>query len=260
MPIKTTLGLSGYGATHRGSFAGKTLTTTHQDAPDFPSSRPILQSGRRSHSDGAGTWQQSGNVITISRAGHDVAAGNQYSFSPTAGEGTLAAGGIYTVASIPDVNTLTLASETASNGSGTMTGTPKQTIYSGIVHGGSMGRNGSLKIYFRAGVNNSASAKIFEVVFGGVAFAAFDAVYMATFGTMLLITNKNDEKVQQRASTTGSGLFLGSGACNASNDIWTTSAIDTTLDQLLEIKVTKALGKEVAFLDSILVELVPSLD
>lgn len=172
----------------------------------------------------------------------------------------MAAGRIYTVASIPDVNTLTLTSETASNGRGTMTGTLKQTIYSGVVHGGSMGRNGSLKIYMRAGVNNSASAKIFEVAFGGVAFAGFNAVYMATFGAMLLISNKNDERVQQRASTTGSGLFLGSGACNASNDVWTTSAIDTALDQLLEIKVNKALGTETAFLDSILVELVPSLD
>lgn len=264
MAIKTTLGLSGYGTKHRGSFASKTIITTDriggQNASVLPLSRPILQSGTRSHSDGAGTWTQSGNVITISRIAHGVNVGEQYSFTPATGDGILGAGRIYDVASIPDANTLTLISATSNIGTGTITGTAKQAIYSGFVPGGSIGKNGSLKIYLRIGVSNSVNAKTFEVAFGGVAFVVLNAVFMATIGTMLLITNKNDERIQQKTSSIGSGLFLGGGAYNASDDTWTTSTIDTTLDQLVEIKVTKALGTEIAFLDSILVELVPSLD
>ena len=259
MTIKTRLGSSGHGIQRRGIFASMNPIEANPigASNEFPVCRPILQSGVRSHSDAVGTWSQNGNVITIARAAHGVLVGDKYAFMPTAGTGTLPAAGLYDVATTPNANTLTLVSATSSTGAGTMAGTGKQIIYSGIVPGRSIGMNGSLKIYIRTGVNYSANAKTFELAFGGIAFAVYNAMNIASTEMMLLITNKNSETVQQKA--TGSGMFSNSGAYNTGNT-WGTASIDTTTDQLVEIRVTKASGIETAFLDSILVEITPSLD
>ncbi|GAB1719056.1 MAG: hypothetical protein NTAFB09_07870 [Nitrosospira sp.] len=228
-----------------------------------PLIRPILQSGVRCHSDAVGTWSLAGSVITISRTAHGALTGDKYAFSPTAGTGTTPAAGIYAVTGTPDANTLTLsadASTTGTAGTGTMTGIGAQTLFSGTVPGGSMGKNGSLRIMCRHRHANSANTKTFEVFFGGVKFTQYGATTTLSSGVMAWIQNTNSDQLQQLSTSPGSGVVVGAGSYNATGADWKTANIDTSVDQQLVLKCTKVNGAEFASLENIIVELIPSLD
>jgi hypothetical protein len=232
-------------------------------AKTVPVVRPILQSGVRCHSDSVGTWSLAGSVITISRTAHGVLTGDKYAFTPTAGTGATPDAGIYAVTGTPDANTLTLCAgigTTDAAGTGTMTGIGAQTLFSGIVPGGSMGKNGSLRIMCRHRHTNSANAKTFEIFFGGVKFTQYGATTNLSSGVMAWIQNTNNDQVQQLSGSPGSGVAVGAGSYNATGADWKSANIDTSVDQLLVIKCTKANGAEFASLENISVELIPSLD
>lgn len=234
-------------------------------AKTVPVVRPILQSGIRCHSDSVGTWSLAGSVITISRTSHGALTGDKYAFTPTAGTGSTPITGIYVVTGTPDANTLTLSSDTSTTGAagagtGTMTGVGAQTLFSGIVPGGSMGKNGSLRIMCRHRHTNSANAKTFEIFFGGVKFTQYGTTTNLSSGVMAWIQNTNSDQLQQLSASPGSGVALGAGSYNATGADWKSANIDTSVDQSLVIKCTKANGAEFASLENISVELIPSLD
>lgn len=222
--------------------------------------RAVLQSGVRSHSDAVGTWTQSGTTITLSVTGHGAVPGDTWAFNPTAGTGILATAGIYTIQTTADANTMTLTSATSSTGTGTMLGTGAQVVYSGTIPGGCMGKNGSLKILARHRHTNSANNKTFEVFFGGYRFTQWTLTTSLTSGIMAWIPNLNSEQVQQRPTGQGAGMALGAGNFNNSGGDWENTTIDTAMDQLFQVKITKATGSELARLESLLVQVIPSLD
>lgn len=229
------------------------------DAVTLPVARAIFQTGVKNHSDVAGTWAQSGNTITLSITAHGAAVGDTWSFNPTAGIGTLATAGIYTVATVPDANTLTLVSDTSSTGTGTMTGTGAQTVFSGVIPGGNMGKNGSLRFMMRHRHTNSANNITFEVWFGGFRFTQWVLTTTLTSGMMGWIQNLNSEQIQQQPTGQGSGYAIGAGNFNNSaGGDWGTTAIDTSVDQLFQVKITKATGSELARVENMLVEIIPS--
>jgi hypothetical protein len=230
------------------------------DALTIPVVRPILQSGIRCHSDGMGTWSLVGSVIVISRTGHGALVGDRYAFTPTTGNGTTPRAGIYTVISTPNANTLALATSSNTTGTGTMIGTEAQTLFSGIIPGGSMGKNGSLRIMCRHRHANSTKTKTFEIFFGGVRFTQYTAANSLSSGVMAWIQNINSEEIQQVSASPGSGVALGAGSFNATGTDWGRANIDTSVDQPLEVKCTKASGAEFASLENIEVDLIPSLD
>lgn len=232
-------------------------------AKTVPVVRPILQSGVRCHSDAVGTWSLVGSVITISRTAHGVLTGDKYAFTPTAGTGATPGAGIYAVTGTPDANTLTLSADTSTTGTegtGTMTGIGAQTLFSGLIPGGSMGKNGSLRIMCRHRHTNSVNAKKFEIFFGGVKFTQYGTTTSLSSGVMAWIQNTNSEQIQQVSASPGSGVALGAGSYNATGGDWGRANIDTSVEQLLEVKCTKANGAEFASLENISVELIPSLD
>ena len=230
------------------------------DARTVPVVRPILQSGVRCHSDAVGTWSLVGSVIVVSRTNHGALAGDRYAFTPTAGKGVMPRAGIYTVVSTPNANTLALAADSITTGTGTMIGTEAQTLFSGIIPGGSMGKNGSLRIMCRHRHSNSAKMKTFEIFFGGVKFTQYVATASLSSGVMAWIQNINSEQIQQVPAGPGSGVALGAGSFNAAGSDWGRTNIDTSVDQLLAVKCTKASGIEFASLENIEVDLIPSLD
>jgi hypothetical protein len=230
------------------------------DALTVPVVRPILQSGVRCHSDAVGTWTLMGNVIVVSRTNHGALAGDKYAFTPTAGNGAMPRAGIYTVISTPNANTLALATASSTTGTGTMTGTEAQTLFSGIIPGGSLGKNGSLRIMCRHRHANSARTKTFEIFFGGVRFTQYVAANSLSSGVMAWIQNINSEEIQQSSTMPGSGVALGAGSFNATGGDWGRANIDTSMDQPLAVKCTKASGAEFASLENIEVDLIPSLD
>ena len=119
--------------------------------------------------------------------------------------------GIYTVISTPNANTLALATASSTTGTGTMIGTEAQTLFSGIIPGGSLGKNGSLRIMCRHRHTNSAKTKTFEIFFGGVKFTQYAAANSLSSGVMAWIQNINSEKTQQLSTMPGSGVSLGVG-------------------------------------------------
>jgi hypothetical protein len=230
------------------------------NAKTVPVVRPILQSGVRCHSDGIGTWSLVGSVIVISRTGHGALVGDRYAFTPIRGNGITPAADIYTVISTPNANTLALAASSNTTGTGTMIGTEAQTLFSGIIPGGSLGKNGSLRIMCRHRHTNSTRTKIFEIFFGGVKFTQYGATNSLSSGVMAWIQNINSDQIQQLSTAPGASVALGAGSYNATGADWGRANIDTSMDQLLELKCTKANGSEFASLENISVELIPSLD
>lgn len=230
------------------------------DAKIAPIVWTILQSGTRCHADAVGTWSLVGSVIVLSRTAHGVLPGDKYAFTPTAAGGTTPKAGIYTVTATPNANTLVLATDTSTTGTGTMVGTEAQTLFSGTIPGRSIGKNGSLRIMCRHRHTNSANTKMFEIFFGGVRFSQYVATTNLSSGIMGWIQNTNSEQIQQLSTGSGSGVVVGAGSYNASGADWAKANIDTSLDQLLVVKCTKANGNESASLENINVELIPSKD
>jgi hypothetical protein len=220
----------------------------------------VLQSGVRCHADAVGTWSLVGTVIVISRTAHGVLPGDKYAFTPTAGNGTTPKAGIYTVTAVPNANTLVLATDSSTTGTGTMVGTEAQTLFSGIIPGRSMGKNGSLRIMCRHRHTNSANIKSFEIFFGGVRFTQYNATTNLSSGIMAWIQNTDSEQIQQLSTGSGSGVVVGAGSFNASGADWAKANIDTSLDQPLTVRCTKTSGNESASLENISVELIPSKD
>jgi hypothetical protein len=230
------------------------------DAKIAPIVWTILQSGVRCHADAVGTWSLVGNVIVVSRTAHGVLPGDKYAFTPTTGNGTTPRADIYTVVSTPNANTLALATSSSTTGTGTMIGTEAQTLFSGTIPGRSMGKNGSLRIMCRHRHTNSANTKTFEILFGGVRFTQYTATTNLSSGIMAWIQNTDSEQVQQLSTGSGSGVVVGAGSYNASGADWAKANIDTSLDQLLVVRCTKANGTDSASLENINVELIPSKD
>lgn len=127
-----------------------------------------------------------------------------------------------------------------------ITGTSQQQIFAGTVPGGSLGPNGFLRLSGQISCTNNANAKTLGLYIGGTLITTFALASMAGFAFDIFVRargNRNSQVVQ--------GNVLG-------NSATLTSAIDMSLEQLVELRMTQATGTDTTTLEGCSLEIVPA--
>jgi hypothetical protein len=134
-----------------------------------------------------------------------------------------------------------------------VTGTTAETVLASItIPGGMIGANGSLRVTAAWSHTNSANTKRPIVKLGSTAFTSVPVTNSTSSQTMTVIRNRGATNSQVSA---GSAVFGIGGTSNAA----VTSAIDTTVDQVLSIRgqLTIGDGSESITLEGYTVEVLP---
>lgn len=137
-----------------------------------------------------------------------------------------------------------------------VTGTVAETsLRSIVIPGGSLGPNGSLRIYAVYSMTPSVNAKTLRCKLGGLEIYSAYQVTSATVGSL----NKQ-RVVQNRGAQNAQITYPGWNelGVNGGGNPNLTGAIDTSVDQVLDFTGQLALGTETLTLESFLVELFPS--
>lgn len=124
--------------------------------------------------------------------------------------------------------------------------TGENTVYSFIVPGGTIGTNGSLRISTQFTCTNNANTKTLRIKFGGVTLLSTSAVNAAGAVQFLKIANRDSVSAQ----------ISGVVASGPSGTITTTS-IDTSIAQNIEVTVQKANAGDTLILQSVIIEHLP---
>lgn len=132
----------------------------------------------------------------------------------------------------------------------TVTGTTAETVLASvIVPGGLVGPNGSLRITPIWSSTNNGNAKTGSVKFGGVSHAAHALASALSAGSMFTIRNRG---------VLNSQITYGGAPGTVQTVSNTTSSIDTSVDQVLQITGTLATGTDSLTLEGYTVELDPA--
>lgn len=137
-------------------------------------------------------------------------------------------------------------------GSRTITGSTAETsVYQLVIPAGALGPSGSLRISTLFGYTNNANVKTVRVKFGNSSPMVLSGTPASTASTASMITIQNmGSESAQEAFGSVAGPFGGSVLALV------TSAIDTAIEQLLEITLQLAVGTDSASLRRVLVELI----
>lgn len=129
-----------------------------------------------------------------------------------------------------------------------LTGTTVQTTLASIlIPAGLIGLNGSLRMRAVASTTNNANSKSINFLLGGTALAGGAAVSNIANVASNLMSNRGSLASQLNTSPVSNGA----------TGTFTTTAVNTAIDQILTITGTLAVGTDTMALESYLIEVLP---
>lgn len=189
-------------------------------------------------------------TVTLGTALNTTYSGGIWLYFPAAAFAASAAGFYWTVMSSTTAGTVytSQTSGVAVTGSNSAyTGdTTIRTAISITLPGGSLGPNGSIRLYTNISTNNTAGAKTMTPALGATNLQVISSTTSLNNSGFILVSNRNSQ-ILQRSSTIGNASFGGTNY----------PAIDTSIDQAITLKLTLAVATDVLVLEDYLIELIP---
>ena len=129
----------------------------------------------------------------------------------------------------------------------------ENTLATITIPGGTIGANGSVRIWTSWTLTNSVNNKTMRIRLGGISgtqFMAYIATTSASFNAVRSISNRNSQSSQVGSMPIGSSSF------DISTGSLPTGTVDTSIDQTLVITGQKATAGETLTLERYLVEII----